>query len=283
MLELQELLDVLKFEDKGDGHFVAQNAGGGRDVVFGGQILAQTIIAATNAQPGKEVKTVQTIFARGGKMTAPLDLTVESMHDGRTFGSVTVTVAQGPRLCARSLVLLHAPEEDMIRHADPAPVVEAPAATPTHSFEFEGWEIGTVGGVDISDPDDFGPAELLVWTRFQGAPEDLPTSQALLAYSTDGFLIGTAMRPHEGVSQAQAHLGVSTGVVSHTLTFHEPFKANQWMLLAQESSYAGRGRAYGRAHVFTEDGTLIASFVQDSMIRNFPTGQSSEGREGSVF
>jgi len=270
VLALSQLLEALRMETVGEGRLVAQNVGEGRDVVFGGQILAQTIVAATDAQPGKEVKTVQTIFARGGRVTEPLDLVVETMHGGRTFGSVTVTVSQGPRLCARSLVLLHDPEPDLIRHADPAPTVDAPSATPTHDYEFDGWEMGVVGGVDLSDPDDVGAAELLVWTRFRDAPDDLVTSQALLAYSTDGFLIGTAMRPHEGISQAQAHLAISTGVVSHTLTFHEPFRANQWMLLAQESPYAGRGRSYGRAHVFTEDGTLIASFVQDAMIRSFP-------------
>jgi acyl-CoA thioesterase II len=93
------------------------------------------------------------------------------------------------------------------------------------------------------------------------------TQQELLAYATDGFLIGTAMRPHKGVGQAMAHLALSTGVISHTLTFHEPFSAGQWMLMANEVPYAGRGRTYGRAHVFTEDGRLIASFVQDGMVR----------------
>ncbi|HEY2564613.1 MAG TPA: hypothetical protein VGI44_12925, partial [Acidimicrobiales bacterium] len=61
MLTLSQLLEALRMEPVGEGRLVAQNVGGGRDVVFGGQILAQTIVAATDAQPGKEVKTVQTI------------------------------------------------------------------------------------------------------------------------------------------------------------------------------------------------------------------------------
>ena len=92
--------------------------------------------------------------------------------------------------------------------------------------------------------------------RFPGAPDDLRTSQALLAYASDGFLIGTAMRPHRGVGQALSHVTISTTVLTHTLTFHEPFRAGDWLLLAQEAPYAGRGRSYGRAHVFTEDGRL---------------------------
>ena len=77
-----------------------------------------------------------------------------------------------------------------------------------------------------------GPPELDVWVRFVGAPDDPATDQALVAYSTDGFLIGTAMRPHAGVGQAQAHVTLSTGVLSHTLTFHEPCPAAEWHLLS---------------------------------------------------
>jgi acyl-CoA thioesterase II len=128
-----------------------------------------------------------------------------------------------------------------------------------------------------------GPAELFVWTRFPGAPEDVTTSRALLSYATDGFLIGTAMRPHAGVGQALAHVSISTSVVSHTLTFHEPFDAGQWLLLAQESPYAGRGRSYGRGNVFTQDGALVASFVQENMIRDFPSGQAVPAGERSKY
>ena len=83
-----------------------------------------------------------------------------------------------------------------------------------------------------------------------GAPADPVLDQALLAFATDGFLIGTAMRPHEGVGQSQAHVTLATGVISHTLTFHEPAPAGDWLLLSHHSPYAGHGRSYGRADVF---------------------------------
>ena len=143
------------------------------------------------------------------------------------------------------------------------------------SKEPGGWQFGFVDGVDIVDPDAVGPAEVGVWTRFDGAPNDPVSGQALLSFATDGFLIGTAMRPHAGVGQAQAHVTLSTGVLSHTLTFHEPIDAGSWFLMANESPYAGHGRAYGRAHIFGADGGLVASFVQDSMIR--PIQQNSSG------
>lgn len=270
MEPLSTLIDGFQLDDLGDGRYQGHNVGGGaggQGVVFGGLLLGQTIVAATRAQPGKEVKTVHTIFARAGRPDQPLDVTVDTMHAGRTFGSVTVTVAQGERLCTRSLVLLHGSEDDVIRHETSMPKVDGPEDTPSREHEFAGYHIGVVGGVDVGDPDEVGPPELPVWVRFEGAPDDLATSQALLAYASDGFLIGTAMRPHAGVGQAQAHLSLSTGVISHTLTFHEPFRAADWLLMAQESPYAGRGRAYGRADVFATDGRLVASFVQDSMIR----------------
>jgi acyl-CoA thioesterase II len=171
------------------------------------------------------------------------------------------------------MVLLNADEPDLIRHADPAPVAGAPSdGTPGE------WQVDIVGAVDIADPDLVGPPELDVWTRFDGAPDDPVTSQALLAFATDGFLIGTAMRPHPGVGQAQAHVSLSTGVLSHTLTFHEAFSAAEWLLMAQRSTHAGHGRTYGSAQVFRGDGQLVASFVQDAMIRAMaprPAGSAS--------
>ena len=109
-----------------------------------------------------------------------------------------------------------------------------------------------------------------MWVRFPGSGATGVAGQALLAYATDGFLIGTAMRPHAGIGQSMAHVSISTSVLSHTLTFHEPVDAGAWHLLAQESPYAGHGRTYGRANIFAEDGSVVASFVQDNMVRSFP-------------
>jgi len=145
------------------------------------------------------------------------------------------------------------------------------------------WEIRVAGGVDIGDPDAVGPPDLFVWSRFVAPLTTGTVGQALLAYATDGFLIGTAMRPHAGVGQSMAHVSISTSVLSHTLTFHEPVDAGQWHLLAHHSPYGGRGRSYGRADIFTEDGRIVASFVQDNMVRDFPAGaQPATGSRSSA-
>ena len=170
-------------------------------------------------------------------------------------------------------MLLHAPDPDLIRHADAPPAVAAAESLPARG-QVPWWDIRYDPAVDINDPDAVGPATLDVWSRFPGAPSDLVTSQALLAYASDGFLIATAMRPHPGVGQALAHVSVSTTVLTQTLSFHDPFEAGSWLLLAHESPYAGRGRSYGRANVFTADGRLVASYVQDNMVRDYPEGRA---------
>jgi acyl-CoA thioesterase len=286
MTQLRDVLAVLDLEAAGDDRFVARHLDEGHGVVFGGQLLAQTVVAAARTVPGKEVLSVHNVFARGADAAEPLAVTVERVRSGRAFASVAVTTAQERGICTRALVLLHAPDADLIRHADPAPKVAGPeaGAPPTHAGgEGAWWEIRVVDGVDISDPDAVGPPELRVWSRVPGAPEDLVTSQALLAYASDGFLIGTAMRPHAGVGQSMAHLTVSTTVVTQTLTFHEPFHAGDWLLLDHRSGYAGRGRSHGGAEVFTADGALVASYTQDNMIRDFPEGRAPAGGERSKY
>ncbi len=275
MSDASQLLEVLTLEKTGPGRFRAQNfAEGAGNVVFGGQILAQAIVAASAIDQEKVLKSVHTIFARGADRDQPLDVEVEAMHVGRALASATVTIRQGERLCTRSLALLSAAEPDLIRYGATPPDTGTPEdAEPLGSGDF--WELRVVGGVDISDPDAIGPPELFVWVRFPGARATGVLGQALLAYATDGFLIGTAMRPHAGVGQSMAHRSISTNVLSHTLTFHEPVDAGQWHLLAHESPYAGRGRTYGRAHIFSADGDLVGSFVQDNMVRSFPEGQTT--------
>ena len=273
MLTIEGLVAALRLEPTGQDTYRAPNAESSHGVIFGGQLLAQSIVAGLAGHDGKRVKTVHTVFARGGSPDAPVEIAVDRMHAGRAFASSTVTISQGERLCTRSLVLLTADEPDFIRHADPAPPTPVPDGDA--AVDGEGaWQIRIAGDVDIDDPEAVGPAELDVWTRFAGAPDDPAVDQALLAFATDGFLIATAMRPHAGVGQSQAHVTVSTGVISHTLTFHEPAPAGEWLLLSHHSPYAGRGRSYGRADVFRADGAIVASYVQDAMIRALDRGRS---------
>src|SRR5215510_1957704 len=115
--------------------------------------MAQAIVAGLAGQDGKRVKTLHTIFARGGRPAAPVEIAVERMHSGRAFASSTVTIGQGDRLCARSLVLLSADEPDFIRHADPVPTAAGPDEATAAGDGTGDWQIRIAGGVDISDPE----------------------------------------------------------------------------------------------------------------------------------
>jgi acyl-CoA thioesterase II len=284
MSDLSGLIDALDLESVGPGQYRAHNFDNGYGgVVYGGQLLAQAIVAASTVDPDKALKSLHTVFARGGALDKPLDIDVEAMHLGRALASATVTVRQGDRLCARSLALLTAEEPDLIRHATDAPDVGSPNDASASGSEDGFWEVRVVGGVDIGDPEAVGPAELFAWVRFPGANATGVAGQALLAYATDGFLIGTAMRPHAGIGQSMSHTSISTSVLSHTLTFHEPVDAAEWHLLAHESPYAGGGRTYGRANIFAEDGNLVGSFVQDNMVRSYPEGQQPTAGGRSNF
>lgn len=264
MVAVDAILGALDLEPAGPNRYLASSVVVGHGVIFGGQTLGQAIVAALKGHEGKLVKTVHTVFARGGSPDDPLDIEVEEIAAGRSIASSSVTISQEGRPCSRSLVMMSADEPDLFRHSTSPTMPGLPDGVVGGAAE---WEVSVVGDVDINDPDAVGPPELDVWTRFPGAPDDPVLNQALLSFATDGYLIGTAMRPHAGVGQAQAHKTISTGVLSHTLTFHEPFWAADWLLMSHRSPYAGHGRSYGRADVFRPDGQLVASFVQDNLIR----------------
>jgi acyl-CoA thioesterase len=263
-----DLVSMLTLDQVNESQYTAQHLPGAHGVVFGGQLLAQSIAAAATIDGADlRVKSMHTVFTRAASAEQPITIDVDCLHIGRSFATVEVSARQEDRLCTRSLVLLHRPDADLIRYQEEAPDVPRPAECAQRPSPHDGWELRIPNGIDVSDPDAVGPPELPVWCRFGGVPDDNWTSAALLAYASDGFLIGAAMRPHPGIGQSMAHVSIATTVIRHTLTFHDSFDANGWLLLAHVSPYAGGGRSYGRADVFTESGRCVASFEQENMIR----------------
>jgi acyl-CoA thioesterase II len=267
---MSALPDLLQLDEIGADRFRVRHPDSspeGRDVVFGGQLLAQMIMAADRvAGSTKDPKSIHAIFARAGTYAQPIELQVESLQAGRTWASDTVTATQGERLLARSLVLLHADEPDLMRHAPEMPKVAGPDdSSTTEGLAFPGAELRMV-----DDPPDApgGVPSMLFWHRYPDKVDSVAGNDAILSWGTNGFLIGLAMRPHrDKVDISQAHRTISTGVIAHTLNFHERIDVSQWLLVAQEATYAGRGRIHGRGLVYAEDGQLVATFSQDSMAR----------------
>jgi acyl-CoA thioesterase II len=271
MLQLQPVdAHLYQGQPESDGDF--------RNVVFGGQILAQMIVAAhldrnSDREDNKEVKSIHAIFARAGDYALPIQYGVERMHDGRTLGSDTVTYSQNDQIMSRGLILWSTDEPDLIRHLEAVEMPDVPkpedVSDNNSGLVFPGSEARIVDNIDVwSAEQPVGPALQNVWTRFTDTYSPV-INQAILSWATDGWLIGTAMLPHGDVNQHQAHRTISTGVVSHTLNFHERFQADEWLLLANESIWAGRGRSHGRCNIWTQDGRLVATYTQDNLVRAF--------------
>jgi acyl-CoA thioesterase II len=260
-LPRQLLLDRVSestFRVEADGERAAKGY-----VLFGGQILAQMIMAGS-ADSDKVVQSLQVVFARAGSYEQPIEYVVEAMHHGRSFASTTVTCRQGDRLLARGLLLLSSPDHDLIRHQS----VTSDLSRPDQPGEPDGRLFpGSVAVVTRPGP---SPSALAVWSRHEGSIPSTVGNQAALAWGTDGYLIAAALGPHPEFDESQAHGALSTGVVSHSISFHRPVNVSEWLVMAHDGRYAGGGRAFGSCSVFTEDGELVASFSQDAMVRSHP-------------
>jgi len=269
---MSELPATLQVQDLGGGRWAAPHPTDdpeGRDVVFSGQILAQMIMASdANCGSQKEVKSIHAVFARAGTYSAgAMELDLDAMHAGRAWASDTITAYQGERLLSRGLVLLNAVEPDLMRHTPAMPDVAGPdAATPNPSItDFPGTESRLVDLPDAVSAD--GSPAMYFWMRHPESYDSVAANQALIAWCQPGFIIGLAMRPHSHINIADAHATISTGVISHTAHFHDHADVGQWLLVAQQATYAGNGRVFGSGAVFTEDGTLVSTFAQYSMAR----------------
>lgn len=234
--------------------------------VFGGQILAQTLRAAsTAAAEGKQVKSLAQLFPREGNSELPISYAVTKHQEGRTFGSTQVVASQGEKVVSLATLSLHTPDAGDVRQAE-APKSGGPDDAAAADLGMIPWETRIVDGVDLSDRS-VGPATYAFWMRTPAVADETSVHQALLAYATDLTVIGTALRPAEGLSQADSTVRFHSAVTSHNVWFHQPFRVDEWLLVDQCSPVLAGSRAYGRGDVWTEDGRLVASFAQESMIR----------------
>ncbi|KOU58913.1 acyl-CoA thioesterase [Streptomyces sp. MMG1533] len=229
--------------------------------LFGGQLLAQFVRAALLASPDKAVKSLHALFPRAGHPGEPVRYEVERHHEGGTFATLAIVARQPKGVVATASVSLNAMEEGPDHQSASA---LPPVLGPEHRLELDllPWE--TRSAVDLDSPD-AAPPELDLWMRTP--PADAELASALTAYATDLTLIGTALRPLKGIGQRDAGRAFTSAVTSHTVWFHRPFRADEWLLLRQHSPILAHGRCFGRGDVFTEDGSLVASYAQEALLR----------------
>lgn len=264
-VSFDNLRSCLALEEGPSGTVTAANLELDYHRVFGGQILAQTILAATVASDGKEVKSLTQLFPREGNSESPMTYSVTKHQEGRTFGSTTVVATQNDKTVSVGTLSLHTPEDGVLRQDD-APSVGKPEAAVETDLGMIPWETRVVDGVDLSDRA-IGPASYRFWMRTPALPDYAGLHQALLAYATDLTIIGTALRPSADLSQADTMTKFHSAVTSHSLWFHQPLRVDDWLLVDQVSPVFAGSRAYGRGDVWSLDGRLVASFAQESMIR----------------
>ncbi len=282
---LERMLAIFDVEplDSALTRFGGDSDGGGRQVVDGSQILAQSLVAASKAFPGRTARSAHALFVAAADPAKPLEFTVTPVRAGRSFASATVTVRQGARTCTTATVLLDYPRPDVIRHDQWAgPPAAGPEAAHPAAMPLRGRELRIEGVRDHSSPDEVGPPAMDAWLRYDPVPSRDDLRRALLAHFTGHLSISATMRAHPGIGTAQAHHTLSTAVMGIGVSFHDPVTWDGWIRYHHDSTYAGAGMSYVRGQVVTADGRLIASFTQDAMIRAFePDGPAAAVPAGS--
>jgi len=281
---LDQLLDLLDLEQIEVNIFRGRSPDERVQRVFGGQVAGQALVAAGRTVPDdRPVHSLHAYFIRPGDPSVPLVYTVDRVRDGRSFTTRRVTAIQHGKPIFTLSASFHHPEAGL-EHATPMPAVPRPeelrsnaerlaeavgVPLPPHLRDSP-IELRSVGPLSVElarDPSlrAEGEHSNLVWVRVtEELPDDPLLHVCLMTYISDLTLIETALLEH-GITMLD---GRTTGAsLDHAMWFHRPFRADRWLLYAQESPIASGGRVLARGLVFTADGDLVVSVVQEGLIR----------------
>jgi acyl-CoA thioesterase-2 len=252
-----------------------------RQRVFGGQGAGQALVAAGRTVPeDRPVHSLHAYFIRPGDPTVPLIYLVERVRDGRSFTTRRVTTIQHGKTIFTLSASFHR-DEPGVEHADPVPDVPPPDAIATTAERMEKlfgpsvreWydgnpiDIRHIGPLSFEaerDPS-LRTTRNMVWLRVDGdLPDDPLLHVCLMTYASDMTLLDSVLLAH-GLSWAD---GRTTGAsLDHAMWFHGPFRADRWLLYAQDSPVARGSRGLARGEVYTSDGDLVVSVVQEGLVR----------------
>lgn len=279
---LDILLDLLELERLELNLFRGRSRDIGSGRLFGGQVLAQALIAAgRTVEEGRTAHSLHGYFVLPGSVDTPVVYQVDRVRDGNSFTTRRVLAIQEGREIFTATCSFHVAEEG-IEHGAPLPAVPAPESLPRELDLVRAMadrippplrDIYTqdrpIDFRPVAPVDPFAPekrdAVKHVWFRADGTmPGDPLLHQAVLAYASDYGLLGTALLPH-GLSFLMRR--VQAASLDHAVWFHRPFRVDEWLLYASDAPAAHGARAFTRGSLFTADGALVASTAQEGLIR----------------
>lgn len=282
-----DLLGLLELTPTGPDRFVGRQPATSMQRVFGGQVAAQALTAATSTVSEREpdstpvVHSLHAYFLRPGQTSKPITYEVERLRDGRAFATRRVQASQDDLPIFVSIVSFHVPEPGF-EHADAMPDAPAAADCPTLGDILAGvsgrdptaflaeWDALEVryagdnrpGGVLAPDAH---PARARLWIRTAGElPADSAVHASVLTYASDLTLLGAALVPHGTYIGAP---GLLVASIDHAMWFHRRVRADEWMLYDQISPSATAGLGFVTGRLFSADGALIASVAQEGLLR----------------
>jgi acyl-CoA thioesterase-2 len=279
---LEELLRLLELEEIEENIFRGQSQDLGFGNVFGGQVLGQALSAASYTAPeGRSAHSLHAYFLRPGDSAKPIVYIVEPIRDGKSFATRRVKAVQkGKPIFFMSASFQR--EETGFDHQDDMPEVPGPdgiASEMEMALAFADQippgirepilcekpiEMRPINPINPFRPDK-RPAHKYVWFRaINPIPDDAATHRYMLAYASDFQLVGTALHPH-GHTFWEPKMQVAS--LDHAIWFHRPFRIDQWLLYAIDSPSASRARGIGIGRIFTQDGRLVATVVQEGLLR----------------
>ena len=265
----RDLLDLLTLETVEDDIYRAVAPETTLQRVFGGQVLAQALMASgTTVDPQRAPHSLHGYFLRPGDPLVRIVYVVERTRDGRSFSTRRVVARQRNRAIFQMTASFQLPEQG-VEHQDRMPDTPGPdglvslperIAEGASGFAPDEWAALDVRYVR-TDADD----KLQVWLRTQDPMPDNPLLHAAtLAYASDLQLLASAAVPHQ---LTPSDPGVITTSLDHAMWFHRPVRVDHWLLHDQESPSASGGRGLGRGRVFDKAGRLVATTVQEGLLR----------------
>jgi acyl-CoA thioesterase II len=252
--------------------------------VFGGQVIGQALVAACRTVEEVALRpphSLHAYFLLGGDPKVPIIYEVDRIRDGKSFTTRRVTAIQHGRAIFSMEVSFHGAEEGLV-HQFPMPDVPKPDALPNEAdmrdrplalipeavrryyerdrpIELRPVEFGRYLGETVEG------GRFHIWIRATARLPDEPAiHQCVLAYASDMTLLDAALIPH---GRAVFNDDIMAASLDHALWFHRPFRADEWLLYAQDSPNLSGSRGFSRGLIFAEDGTLVASVAQEGLLR----------------